>query len=84
MTVGTKLASARTLNMLGGTLVCVGYIISSRAEDIRLLLLSYGVIQGNIKTYDLKLHMFRNILHFTNVYTHLPAVDDPSLHLPQL
>ena len=48
MTVGTKLASARTLNMLGGTLVCVGYIISSRAEDIRLLLLSYGVIQGNI------------------------------------
>ena len=48
MTVGTKLASGRTLNMLGGTLVCVGYIISSRAEDIRLLLLSYGVIQGNI------------------------------------
>ena len=59
MTVGTKLASARTLNILGGTLVCVGYIISSRAEDIRLLLLSYGVIQGKIKTHDLKLHMFK-------------------------
>ena len=82
MTVGTKLVSARTLNMLGGTLVCVGYIISSRAEDIRLLLLSYGVIQGKIKTHDLKLHMFKNILHFLNVYTHLSAVEDPSLHLP--
>ena len=82
MTVGTKLVSGRTLNMFGGTLVCIGYIISSRAEDIRLLLLSYGVIQGKIKMHDLKLHMFKNILHFSNVNTHLTAVEDPSLHLP--
>lgn len=46
MTVGMKFLKGRTFNMIGGTLLCICYIISSRAEDIRVLLFSHGVLQG--------------------------------------
>ena len=46
MTVGMKFFSGRTIHMIGGTALCLSYVISSRAEDVRVLLLSHGVIQG--------------------------------------
>ena len=32
--------------MIGSALLCVSYIISSRAENVQLLLFSHGVVQG--------------------------------------
>ena len=46
MTVGVKFLSGRKFNMIGGTVLCIAYTISSRVEDVRLLLFSHGVLQG--------------------------------------
>ena len=46
MTAGMKFLSARKIQMIGSALLCVSYIISSRAENVQLLLFSHGVVQG--------------------------------------
>ena len=34
--------------MIGSVALCIAYVISSRAEDVRVLLLSFGAIQGTV------------------------------------
>ncbi|XP_052782342.1 monocarboxylate transporter 14-like [Mya arenaria] len=46
MTFGIKLATCRTLVFLGSLVHCIGYIITSRAHDVRVLLVSYGIFIG--------------------------------------
>ena len=46
MTVGMKYLSGRSIHMIGSVVLCLAYVISSRAEDVRVLLLSFGVIKG--------------------------------------
>ncbi|XP_052782727.1 uncharacterized protein LOC128218981 [Mya arenaria] len=46
MTVGVKLVSCRTLVTAGSIINCLAYIVTSQATDIKILLVSYGVLHG--------------------------------------
>ncbi|XP_045210172.2 monocarboxylate transporter 12-B-like [Mercenaria mercenaria] len=46
MTCGIKLTTYRNLMFFGSTIICVAYIITSQATDVRVLLFSHGVLQG--------------------------------------
>ena len=46
MNVGSKFLCSRTITAAGTVATCVAYVISSRAQDIKVLLFSNGIIQG--------------------------------------
>jgi len=46
MTVFVRLTSVRVLVFVGSIGACLAFIVTALAQDIRVLLLSYGVLQG--------------------------------------
>ncbi|KAL4239124.1 Major Facilitator superfamily [Mactra antiquata] len=44
--IGMKLTTSRNLTIIGSTLMCISYIVTSQADDVRILLLSHGVLHG--------------------------------------
>ncbi|WAR28423.1 MOT5-like protein [Mya arenaria] len=46
MTVGVKLTTCRNLVFIGSLTNCLGYVLSSRATNIYVVLFSYGILGG--------------------------------------
>ncbi|KAL4240046.1 hypothetical protein ACF0H5_000841 [Mactra antiquata] len=46
MNVGMKVTTSRTLVMIGSVLMCTSFVVTSQAQDIRVLLFSLGVLNG--------------------------------------
>ncbi|KAL4239123.1 hypothetical protein ACF0H5_003825 [Mactra antiquata] len=44
--IGMKLTATRNLIIIGSILMCISYIVTSQADDVRILLLSHGVLHG--------------------------------------
>ena len=48
MTIGMKYASARTLIVIGAVTISLFYILTAFAENIGIVYLTVGFIQGNL------------------------------------
>ncbi|KAL4220737.1 hypothetical protein ACF0H5_021131 [Mactra antiquata] len=46
MNIGLKLTTSRNLVMFGSVLMCISYVVTSQAQDIRVLLFSHGILHG--------------------------------------